>query len=207
MALCGSCHCPRVIVTTLCAWCADHHSHSQQGWVLLCPSHPGVPTVPHVTRGQRQLLTKETPSAYAMAGYVSGCVEDLAGVCPVTYREEGHWACWVGETPTAPNTGASNLRCRGAMISSKRSNLVMNQAPWLLKTSRVTSLSNSSLSCTPLRHGLGLGILGHAHHHVLMIPSQAKKHAGRKRLFCVLPLTLASRKISKNMGAPSECTM
>lgn len=130
MALCGSCHCPRMIVTTLCAWCTDHHSHSQQGWVPLYPSHPGVPTVPHITGGQRKPLTKETPSALgkAIAGYVSGCAEDLAGVCPVIYREEGHWACWVGAAPTAPNTVASNTRCRGAMISSKCSNLVVNQA-------------------------------------------------------------------------------
>lgn len=49
----------------------------------------------------------------AVAGYVSVCAEDLAGVR----------ACCVGIALAAPNTAASNIRCRGAVISSKYSNL------------------------------------------------------------------------------------
>lgn len=48
----------------------------------------------------------------------------------MTYREEGHRACQVGAAPTALNTVASDIICRGAMVSSKCSNPDVSQAPW-----------------------------------------------------------------------------
>lgn len=56
----------------------------------------------------------------AVAGCVSVCAADLAGVC---------WTCWAGIALAASNTVASDIRCRGAMISSRCSNRDVNQAP------------------------------------------------------------------------------